>query len=58
MYRSQKRAVDIRDTNRYQHWQIRSALLGFMLSYSPEARAAFQELARQSNQQQAGELFN
>ena len=55
--RLQKRAVDVRDTNRYQHWQARVALLGCMLTYSPQARADFEVMMKTKNPHDAAEEF-
>ncbi len=43
-HRKTKKQVDIRDTNRYQHWQAKASLLGAILTYVPQAKQDFERL--------------
>jgi len=56
-YRKQKKAVDVRDTNRYQHWQAKAALLGAILTYVPQAKKDFERLTTTMSATDAGDLF-
>ena len=56
-YRKAKKAVDVRDTNRYQHWQAKAALLGAILTYVPQAKKDFEILTATMSPAEAGDLF-
>ena len=56
-YRKTKKAVDVRDTNRYQHWQAKAALLGAILTYVPQAKKDFEILTTTMPPAEAGDLF-
>ncbi len=56
-YRKTKKAVDVRDTNRYQHWQAKAALLGAILTYVPQAKKDFEILTTTMSPAEAGDLF-
>jgi len=56
-YRKTKKAVDVRDTNRYQHWQAKAALLGAILTYVPQAKKDFEILTATMSSAEAGDLF-
>ena len=43
-HRKKKKQVDVRDTNRYQHWQAKASLLGAILTYVPQAKQDFERL--------------
>ena len=43
-HRKKKKQVDVRDTNRYQHWQAKASLLGAILTYVPQAKQDFDRL--------------
>ena len=36
--RKSTKTVDIKDTNRYQHWEVRAAFIGAMMHYNPQVK--------------------
>ena len=42
--RKQKKIVIDTDTNRYKHWEIRTAFVGVIIQYIPQAKKDIQEM--------------
>ena len=40
--RKSTKTVDIKDTNRYQHWEVRAAFIGAMMNYNPQVKIDMQ----------------
>jgi len=55
--RKQNKTVDIKDTNRYKHWEIRTLMLGMALRYFPQAQTDLNELISRFGQENGVKLF-
>ena len=55
--RKQNKTVDIKDTNRYKHWEIRTLMLGMALRYFPQAQTDLNELISRFGQETGVKLF-
>ena len=43
------KTVDIKDTNRYQHWEVRAAFIGAMMHYNPQVKIDMQNAGGVNN---------
>ena len=55
--RKQNKTVDIKDTNRYKHWEIRTLMLGMVLRYFPQAQNDLNELITSFGRETGVKLF-
>jgi hypothetical protein len=55
--RKQNKTVDIRDTNRYKHWEIRTLMLGMVLRYFPQAQTDLDDLVARFGKETGVKLF-
>ena len=55
--RKQNKTVDIKDTNRYKHWEIRTLMLGMALRSFPQAQTDLNELISRFGQETGVKLF-
>ena len=55
--RKQNKTVDIKDTNRYKHWEIRTLMLGMALRYFSQAQTDLNELISRFGQETGVKLF-
>ncbi len=55
--RKQNKTVDIKDTNRYKHWEIRTLMLGMVLRYFPQAQADLNDLISRFGKETGVKLF-
>ena len=55
--RKQNKVVDIKDTNRYKHWEIRTLMLGMVLRYLPQALPIVTDLITRFGRETGVKLF-